>query len=283
MLFRVELALAHLLYWTGIYWFYSRLLAWRGARIVLVYHRVLEGESRTGAMVNAHNFAWQMEFLKKRAFPVTWEEIIDSRANERGIKVLVTFDDGYRDNFTQALPVLESNRIPAVFFVVTRFVLDHERIELDASSNGDIFPHDHELDQAAKSEYVTYGNHTDSHRIVSTLSAEELKSEIERSQRRFLERFGQAPRVFAYPRGRTEDIVDCQETLSKCGIVAAFTMIPGRLRVPFDQYKLRRIGVSHVNDRVLFKVKSVGLLVPMVALRNRISNFLSRRFKDALV
>lgn len=270
MLYRIELLLAYLLYFTGIYWLYRRRLERRGAAVVLVYHRVLSGDRGIGEMVGEREFDWQMRYLAQNAKPGDWKQIAAAPRGTPGIRVLVTFDDGYRDNFTRAQPILERARVPAVFFVVTKFVFEGRRIELDESADEeDIFPTPGELDAAAASPVVTYGNHTDSHRLVARMTEEELDGELSTSQRQFQDRWGKSPDTFAYPRGRKEDIADRAAVLRRNGIDAAFTMVPGLLDLESDDpYQLPRIGVSHVNDRVLFRVKSIGLLVPFVKARN---------------
>lgn len=84
---------------------------------VLMYHRVAE-ESRDSyeITVSPGNFAEQMAYLNEN-FPVLrfddeWERITKP-------SVVVTFDDGYADNFHNALPVLERYNIPVTFFVST--------------------------------------------------------------------------------------------------------------------------------------------------------------------
>src|SRR5262245_32303225 len=47
--------------------------------------------------------------------------------NRKGRYALITFDDGYRDNYEVAFPILQRERVPAVFFVATGF-LDHPRL-----------------------------------------------------------------------------------------------------------------------------------------------------------
>jgi hypothetical protein len=77
------------------------------------------------------------------------------------------------------------------------------------------------------------------------------------------------PELFAYPRGRRGDVTrEATTVLEKHGIKAAFTMTPGRVTRTTDRYFVPRIGVSHVNDKIVFKVKILGLLSPLVKLKN---------------
>lgn len=267
--YRIELCLAYLFYATGIYWFRKRWLSRRGARVVLVYHRVLEGRAGLGEMVGEQAFDEQMRYLRAHCRPVTREALLDAATAGRGVSVLVTFDDGYRDNFTRALPVLEQYGVPAVFFTVTDLVFGRRRIEPDVGSDAELFPSAEELMAARDSGIAEYGNHTATHRIVSTLGPAEFAQELRTAQEKFEERLGVTPRVFAYPRGRREDVPpEAPSVLQDAGFEAAFTMVPGQVDGRGQRFLLPRIGVSHVNDLVLFRVKMLGLLNPLVKLKN---------------
>ena len=267
--YRIELCLAYVLYVTGIYWLRKQWLSRRGARVVLVYHRVQEGRAGLGDMVGERAFEAQMRYLQEHCRPVSWETLLNAATIDRGISVLVTFDDGYRDNFTRALPVLTRYGIPAVFFTVTDLIFERRRIEPDDGNDTEIFPTAEELVAARDSGITAYGNHTATHRIVSTLGPAEFSEELRTAQRMFEERLGVTPRVFAYPRGRREDVSpDAPSVLQDAGFEAAFTMVPGLIDGRGQRFLLPRIGVSHVNDFVLFRVKMVGLLNPLVKLKN---------------
>jgi len=96
--------------------------------IVLAYHRINEkpGDayqfqedtvSATPAM-----FREQLAFLKRRCFVTTFSELaalISSGENIPRNTVIITFDDGYRDNYDIALPILSEFDLPAVVYVVT--------------------------------------------------------------------------------------------------------------------------------------------------------------------
>jgi peptidoglycan/xylan/chitin deacetylase (PgdA/CDA1 family) len=271
-LFVVERFVSYLLYFMGIYWISKKYLERRGTGVVLVYHRVLAGRRTSGEMVGEAAFDWQMKYLKEHCAPFDW--LAQSGIGDAGkrIRVMVTFDDGHRDNFTRALPIMNEHGVPGVFFLVTNFVFARQRIGADGTvdkNGGDQGPTEEELAVAEGSGWITFGNHTASHRIVSGLDAYELDRELAESQNAFRERLGVLPELFAYPRGRSGDVSkEAIPILEKHGFKAAFTMIPGRVTRRTDPYFVPRIGVSHVNDRIVFKVKIIGLLSPLVKLKN---------------
>jgi peptidoglycan/xylan/chitin deacetylase (PgdA/CDA1 family) len=103
-----------------------RLGAWSGV-LVFGYHRIghANGSADAGLWdVSPPMFEQQVLFLKKE-FDVIGPDDLERVARlGRGRYVLLTFDDGYRDNFDEALPILTRHGLPATFFVTTRFLDD---------------------------------------------------------------------------------------------------------------------------------------------------------------
>ncbi|KPJ57003.1 hypothetical protein AMJ49_03105 [Parcubacteria bacterium DG_74_2] len=88
--------------------------------IALIYHRVLETEIDSQLLcVPPENFEKQMRYLKDNFEILKVSELLkilkEKKVFQKGI--LITFDDGYADNFYFALPILERLKIPATFFV----------------------------------------------------------------------------------------------------------------------------------------------------------------------
>jgi peptidoglycan/xylan/chitin deacetylase (PgdA/CDA1 family) len=103
-----------------------RLPRWRGV-VVLNYHRVgnRAGQpwDRTLWNADADFFAGQLKTIARHADVVTPEQVVAlARENRRGRHVLLTFDDGYRDNYDIAFPLLRENGLTATFFPVAGFL-----------------------------------------------------------------------------------------------------------------------------------------------------------------
>jgi peptidoglycan/xylan/chitin deacetylase (PgdA/CDA1 family) len=85
--------------------------------VVLCYHRVAEGvEDPFHLCVRPGNFAAHLEEMARSREPST---LADVPVPSRRPRVVVTFDDGYRDNLTNALPIAESKGVPITFFVTS--------------------------------------------------------------------------------------------------------------------------------------------------------------------
>jgi peptidoglycan/xylan/chitin deacetylase (PgdA/CDA1 family) len=115
-----------LLYASGISGLALR-LARRRQPLVLVAHRVLEVKDPaerllvdSGAAVNKNDFERRIRFLVSHLHPVAMADYLDGTAGPNSF--VLTFDDGYRDNFSIALPVLRHYGVPMHLFVTTGFV-----------------------------------------------------------------------------------------------------------------------------------------------------------------
>ncbi len=90
---------------------------------ILLYHRVMELESDPQSLsVSPANFDAQLSYLKKnyRVLNVEeWQECLISKKRFPSNSVLITFDDGYADNFLYALPILEKHGVQALFYICT--------------------------------------------------------------------------------------------------------------------------------------------------------------------
>lgn len=95
-----------------------------GSGAILMYHRVRPDGSASGPFHRRH-FAAQIEHLTRRYRVLPLDEMVDALARRRPLPpraVAVTFDDGYRDNFTQAFPVLAALSCPATIFLTAGYI-----------------------------------------------------------------------------------------------------------------------------------------------------------------
>jgi len=124
----IRRSIANTLYYSGALWLYARLLA--GNRVVvLTYHRVLPSDkaaasfSSPAIVVTPDTFAMHMETVKRWFTPLKASSFA---THSGGRACLVTFDDGWYDNETFALPVLERTGVPMLLFVATNYIDSNE-------------------------------------------------------------------------------------------------------------------------------------------------------------
>lgn len=121
---------ARLLYYAGVLQLLQRATL-RQRAVVLMYHRVLNHADRTrtashpGIVVSTEAFARQMALLKRRFTVLTADQFADHilrRVPFPDSSCLITFDDGWQDTLTNALPVLEREQLPSVVYLPANFI-----------------------------------------------------------------------------------------------------------------------------------------------------------------
>ncbi len=99
---------------------------------ILAYHRVLDNWSEADfpfdpELISASTteFRWQMKYVRDRYTPITFEKLGLLLANKNALPskpLIITFDDGFDDNYTHAFPVLRELRLQATFFISTNYI-----------------------------------------------------------------------------------------------------------------------------------------------------------------
>jgi peptidoglycan/xylan/chitin deacetylase (PgdA/CDA1 family) len=84
--------------------------------VILVYH----GVPRKGPGLSGEIFERQLRFLEQRFELVSWEQLGVERSLLAKVRVVLTFDDGFRNNAEVVAPILRRHNIPAVFFLCSR-------------------------------------------------------------------------------------------------------------------------------------------------------------------
>ncbi|MFL5799993.1 MAG: polysaccharide deacetylase family protein [Actinomycetota bacterium] len=171
---------------------------------VLIYHRVGAGMGREMDMP-VRTFRGQMEWLSANAAVVGLREGLERL--EGGLRrdlVAITFDDGYRDVYRRAWPVLRDLQLPAALFLATGF-LEGELpapIRPGAAGPGHVVEPLgwDEVGEMAATGLVELGSHSHTHREFDRLSVAEAEEECDRSNEVLRRRAGVEAEMFAYPR-----------------------------------------------------------------------------------
>jgi peptidoglycan/xylan/chitin deacetylase (PgdA/CDA1 family) len=110
----------------GLITIYEKMKTWRLASQIRIldYHRVSPERASWTRSVPVHPvlFEWQLGYIKSRFHVMGLDELIDYLVNDRTLPpkgTIVTFDDGYKDNYLYAVPLLKKYEIPATFFLTT--------------------------------------------------------------------------------------------------------------------------------------------------------------------
>ncbi len=222
---------------------------------VLAYHKIDQPTSDIklrGAFTSPKNFAKQMFYLKKQNFVFyTASELIDFY-KENGTfpakAITVTFDDGWRDNYTNAFPILRDLQIKATVFLVPSCIgQTTAKVVADGESERE---HLALSDVRSMSDYgIEFGSHTLNHKLLHQISPSEIEFEVSESKKK-IENLLQKPcRTFAYPAGFFTETA--QAAVKNAGYIAAFSTIYGENET-VNLYALNRVEVLRRN-RFLFQ------------------------------
>ena len=218
---------------------------------VLMYHKVNDLWPNP-TTVPTHVFAEQMELLRELGYVVVSVEAVRDHYLEGAPlpdgAVLITFDDGYRDNLENALPVLQEHGYPAVLFVPIGFLDDgrplphEESLQVLGVTNETL-----DWDELAELEAggIRIESHGIGHRPVSELEPGEALREIALSKLRLEERLGREVEAFAFVKGSLADYRPEHASLvQQAGYKLAFTSVSGANGPATDRFRLRRYNVE---------------------------------------
>ncbi len=97
---------------------------------VLAYHRILdypENYQYDKELISASTdaFEWQVNYIKKNFTPVTFGELVEHYENNVELPknpIIITFDDGFLDNYTNAFRILKKHDVKATIFISTDYI-----------------------------------------------------------------------------------------------------------------------------------------------------------------
>ena len=227
---------------------------------ILTYHRVNDSHPTDRLTVPSAAFRAQMQAIAARGRGVVRlhgaVEAMRRPGNSPAGLVAVTFDDGYRDNFTEALPILEESRIAATFFVATGLIGSGHTI----ARYRDCCSGDGMLDWAQVREMRgrghDIGGHGRHHRELGLLSPADADAEVEGCALDIEAHTGERPRLFCYPRG--SETPGARQIVARHGFQAACTVYPGCNLRGGPLLALRRTEISGDDDLRDFELKLQG-------------------------
>ena len=229
---------------------------------VLLFHRVCDN-TRDNLTVGIEQFDRQMALLHRRCEVLSIEEVI-TRSNVPRSKlplVCVTFDDGYLDNYVNAVPILMRHGIPAAFFVSTGMIGTGRRFPHDVRRGNPYIPTmqwDH-LREMRKAGF-TIGSHSVSHIDCATEREEIVRDELGQSLADLRRELGLSDVLFAYPYGGRKNMTPQRlELVKQTGYCACLSAYGGVNVGKVDRYNVLRRGIHwECTDRV-FLFTCLGL------------------------
>ena len=206
--------------------------------IVLNYHKI--DNMHISLSVKPEDFERQMKYLTEHNFhSITPQELYAALVDGAELPenpVLITFDDGYMDNYTNAYPILKKYGLKATIFVITGF--------LDRTQPGYFT-----WGQAAEMEasgLINIESHTVTHTSLTDLTEEQVKMELERSKNDIERRLGKQVDFLAYPTGTYN--LHIAALVKEAGYKGAFTVKYGNVDRASNVFAIERVPVFHTEN-----------------------------------
>ena len=235
---------------------------------ILMYHSVSnepETEAHPYFWVNTtpERFEAQMRFLKENNYDVislshAVELLYDAgnKRNKHTAYVVITFDDGFRDFYLKAFPILQKCGFTATVFLPTDYITDHTK-KMDGKEHlswdevSELYKHG-----------ISFGSHTANHPALKSLNRDDVNFEIRHSKKIIESKIGAPVDSFSYPFAFPEEDKELTsyltETLASIGYKFGVSTRLGRASAKDPIYFLKRLPVNSRDDLAFFKAKLEG-------------------------
>jgi peptidoglycan/xylan/chitin deacetylase (PgdA/CDA1 family) len=231
---------------------------------ILMYHSIADDLDDTlppyfRTVTTPARFARQIAELYAQGYAaITLSEAIrlldDHDAEQLARKVVLTFDDGFRDFHSDAYPVLERVGYTATVFVASAYIGRPFLTGRDCLTRQQV--------RALSALGIEFGSHSVSHRRLVDVSYQELAAELAVSKQTIEDITGQAVTLFSYPyRFPEQDRAFTRtlgELLDQSGYQAGVTTTIGRSSAQDDPRFLPRLPMNDCDDSALLRAKLDG-------------------------
>jgi peptidoglycan/xylan/chitin deacetylase (PgdA/CDA1 family) len=224
---------------------------------VLLYHRIVNKSS----VIGRHKvYVWEKDFEKQMQYladsgisTITFEDLHNNPGMNLDKKVILTFDDGYLDNYELLFPILKKHGFKAVIYLVTR--IDHNawgvregepRVNMMSA----------EMVREMSDYGIEMGGHTRNHVDLLRCDAAQQREEIGGSKEDVEKLTGKKVLSFAYPFGGINE--DIKKITKECGYAYAVSTNTGPREFLQDTMQIRRIEVTPRTSLSSFRNKVSG-------------------------
>lgn len=203
---------------------------------ILCYHSI--ADDNWTYSVGPKEFERQIKHLKRNYNVVSLPEIIDKKNRKAGNLVAITFDDGYEDIYTNALPILKKYKVTGTVFIVG----DNDEVNRDELENNKKLLSIEQIKELYQLGWEI-GFHTHSHANLLKLNEKQLREEIIQSKKTLEKKLGFGLRYFAYPGGLYSKNVS--GIVKEAGFESAFTVDSGWVSHKGGSYQLTRVQLDN--------------------------------------
>lgn len=229
---------------------------------VVMYHRVInksENEGIHGTYIYENIFREHMKYLKENNFSViTFEDLNNigwrNRFDKNKKYIIITFDDGYVDNYELAFPILKKFNFKATIFLMGESTYNEWDVKADGEKSFPLMSV--EMIKEMQDYGIEFGAHTFNHPKLNKLSNDEIKHQIVDVKKPLEEKIGREIITFAYPYGILNDYA--KKMVEEAGYTFGVATDSGSVCLSDDLYQIRRIAIFPNTNLFSFKRKVKG-------------------------
>jgi peptidoglycan/xylan/chitin deacetylase (PgdA/CDA1 family) len=216
---------------------------------ILMYHYISEppedaDKYRQDLSVMPEDFRQQMTYLVENGFETIdlydLSLAITNKVELPQKPIIITMDDGYRDNYQNAFPILEELGLEATFFLATEFIDQNNEVYMDWDMVEEMAAAGHRFEP-----------HSKTHPDLTVHNREFIIWEVQGSRETIAAHVGYLPRYFAYPGGRYNEEV--QQIIAELDFWGAVTTLGGVWNGFNDRFEWTRTRIRDVTSLIDFK------------------------------
>ena len=212
---------------------------------VLNYHQINDRDENA-LTVHTDQFEAQMKYLADNGYhTITPEEMIAAWDNGTALPdkpVIITFDDGYADNYRCAFPILQKYNLRGTIFLISDFIGTYPNYLTWA-----------QVDEMQESGLIDFESHTLSHEQLDSTSPEETWNQLDGSKKALEWHLHKEVNFLAYPCGSYDE--ELQQMVKKAGYKSAFTVNFGLADKWENHYLLDRVPIFGCTNHTLMRFK----------------------------
>jgi peptidoglycan/xylan/chitin deacetylase (PgdA/CDA1 family) len=199
----VKKQLGRICHFSGVYRF-----AMTGKAIIVVFHSISDNADGNPIASSPEKFEQFCRYFQKHFHVISMNELVERLMGGKDISynLVITFDDGYRDNFTKAIPILKKYNLPATFYIATDYIDSTFQTWWDIQNN--VTTEWMSWDQIRKMHRMGFeiGAHTMTHADLGSIDASSCQKEVLGSFDRIEKEVGYRPKFFSYPYGGKKNL-----------------------------------------------------------------------------
>lgn len=238
----IKSALGHLLFASRLN---AVLLGQSG--VVVAFHRVHEDRDVSGLTVDRRTFEQYCEFFRRHFRVIPLGDLVAKLEKGEPLNrhLAITFDDGYRDNYETAAPVLERLSLPATFFVVSQWIgsnivpwWDGNRGQYHTWMTWDQV-------RDLRRRGFEVGSHTRTHSDLGAITGDCARQEIMGGRQEVEAQLEERIDLFAYPYGGSQHMAEeNRELVKEAGFRCCCSCYGGVTGSGDDPFHLQRVAIS---------------------------------------